>query len=171
MRKKSTPLQDVSFQERGTPATTLQEELSAGFQAYDYLRQKNDPELFRMLNMYVLLATHSMLAQGNASQQSVVKNDFMKVSKKLFKRASKVNAFKDTRVLTSALLQAIEYLMKNPHGEYREIAIKLIQELDGTAAPLGAPSNSVNSNSSILSVSVSVLFFILILKLVTGRSV
>ena len=157
MRKKLTPLQRVSLKERGTAATTLQEELNAGFQAHTIVRSKNDPQLSRLIDAYAILATKSMLAQGNASV--IERKKFLRVSDRLFRRAKKIGIFTDTKVLAGSLLQAIEYLIKNPNGELRDTAIKLIQSLDGSS-PLGNPSNSSHNYNSVLLLALFLLIFI-----------
>jgi hypothetical protein len=166
VRKKLTPLQSLSLKERGTTVTTLREELDAGFRAYGIVRAKNDPQLLRLVSAYAILGAQSMLAQGNASQSTIKKKEFLKISNKLFAQAKKSDVFTDTKVLAGALLQALEYLIQNPNGELRDTAIKLIQSLDGST-PLGNPTSSSRNYNSVL----YLVLFYFIYQLVTGRSV
>lgn len=165
MRKKLTPLQRVSIVERGTAFTNLEEEIGAGFLAMNFLRSKNDTHLLKLLSVYSASAAKYLTSESEG--KVAAKKYFDSATKTLFRYAHKVRAFKDTQVFAGALLQSLEYLIANPDGELREIAIKLIQELDGNPIPMGAPSSFSNSFSPIL----NVVLVLLILKLVTGRSV
>lgn len=143
LRKKFTPLQTISLKQRGSVGTSLEEELGAGLTAMGYLRQKNDPELMRMIITYATIAGKLKVASVIKEKQLLAK-EFQTVSNKLFKHAHSINAFNDTRVYASSVLQSLDYLIASPDGEFAPLAKEVLLQLDNISS-YGAPTSGTNT--------------------------
>lgn len=165
LRKKMTPLQTVSLTKRGHSQTTLQEELSEGLAAFGYLRAKNDSELMRMISAFAILIAKSKTSTNPKETKEFIK-ELETVRTKLFKYAHSIGMFTDTRVATSALIQSIDYLSKNPKGEYASIASQVVEQLN-VSTSLGAPNQQTNTFFN----PWLVIVILLSIHLFTGRSV
>jgi hypothetical protein len=143
LRRKLTPLQTISIRDRGNSNTTLEEELSNGITAMGYVREKGNPELLKLLGLYVVLSTKVKTSSG--SEKSKYYAEFQDVSKKLFALAHKLGAFTDTRVVASAMIQSTDYLLQNPGGELSALARQVIEQLNTIesygAVPMGSSSS------------------------------
>jgi hypothetical protein len=165
LRKKLTPLQSVKFTEVGDAVTSFQEELESGILAMDFLRQKNDTELMRMLVTYSVLATKLKVEQS-VSQKKTLAKEFSTLSTKMFKHAASIGVFKDTRVFAGSLLQALDYLLESPEGEYAPLAKEVIEQLN-VVGNYGAPTTNTNS---FFNPWLMVAMILIIIKISAGRS-
>jgi len=166
-RQKFTPLQMQSLKVRGTASTTSLEELQGGELALNRIFLSGDRGLWNLVKMYTVLATKVKIANGQEKQK--IFKQFKTVSDKLFREAKKKDLFDDARVSAGGLLHAIDVVQVDPTSEEGKTAVKLMQMLDKDPSNLSGPdtANSTFFNNPIL----QIVLAILILKLVTGRSV